>query len=78
VMKAGRDPAYDRLAYPEGRLEVDQLGTANVAPLIVGGQINPVLAARGVRVITDTHGRTSHLSAADIEALSLYLLSLQK
>jgi DNA-binding beta-propeller fold protein YncE len=78
VKKAGRDPAYDRLAYPEGRLEVDQLGTANVAPLVVGGQINPVLAARGIRVITDTHGRTSHLSAADIEALSLYLLSLQK
>jgi DNA-binding beta-propeller fold protein YncE len=78
VKKAGRDPAYDQRAYPEGRLEIDQLGTANVAPLIVGGQINPVLAARGIRVITDTHGRTSHLSATDIEALSLYLRSLQK
>ncbi len=26
--------------------------------------INPALAARGIRVITDTHGETSHLSAA--------------
>ena len=78
IRKAGSNPAFDRLAYPEGRLEIDQLGTANVAPLIVGGQINPVLAARGIRVIPDTHGRTSHLSAADVEALSLYLLSLQK
>jgi DNA-binding beta-propeller fold protein YncE len=78
VRKAGRDPAYDKLAYPEGRLEVDQIGTSNVAPLVVGGQINPALAARGIRVIVDTHGMTSHLSASDIEALSLYLKSLQK
>jgi hypothetical protein len=78
VKKAGSSPAYDRLAYPEGRLEVDQLGTSNVAPLVVGGQLNPVLAARGIRVIVDTHGRTSHLSAGDVEALSLYLRSLQK
>jgi hypothetical protein len=78
VAKAGSNPAFDRLAYPEGRLEVDQLGTSNVAPLVVGGQINPALAARGIRVIVDTHGRTSQLSAADVEALTLYLKSLQK
>jgi DNA-binding beta-propeller fold protein YncE len=61
--------------YPEGRLLVDRLGTSNVAPLLSGGQINPTLAASGVRVIKDTHGKTSHLSAGDIDALSLYLLS---
>ncbi len=78
ILKAGSDPVYDRAAYPEGRLEIDQLGTRNVAPLIVGGRINPVLAANHIRVITDTHGKTSALSAHDIEALSLYLKSLQK
>jgi DNA-binding beta-propeller fold protein YncE len=78
VKKAGSNPAYDLLAYPEGRLELDQLGTSNVAPLVVGGQINPTLATKGIRVIVDTHGRTSQLSAEDIEALSLYLRSLQK
>ncbi len=78
VLKAGRNPEYDRAAYPEGRLELDQLGTSNVAPLILGGQINPALAARGVRVIRDSHGMTSHLSATDVEALSMYLKSLQK
>ena len=78
VAKPGRDPAYDKVAYPEGRLEIDQIGTANLAPLVVGGRINPLLASRGIRVITDTHGRTSQLSQADIEALTLYLLSLQK
>ena len=78
VRLAGRDPAYDALAYPEGRLEIDRLGTSNVAPLIVGGQINPALAANNIRVIPDTHGRTSHLSAAQIEAIAMYLKSLQK
>jgi DNA-binding beta-propeller fold protein YncE len=78
VPKAGSDPAYDRAAYPEGRLELDQLGTRNVAPLLVGGQVNPALAANNIRVIPDTHGRTSHLAANDIEAISLYLKSLQK
>jgi len=78
VKKAGADPAYDALAYPEGRLEIDQLGTKNVAPLIVGGHINPTLAANHIRVIPDTHGKTSHLSAAQVEALSTYLKSLQK
>jgi hypothetical protein len=47
-----------------------------LAPLIVGGQINPALAANNVKVIKDTHGKTSHLSATDLEALILYLLSL--
>lgn len=69
-------------AYPEGRLEVDRLGTANVAPLItmVDGRrvINPVLAQNNIRVIKDTHGKTSHLTAADITALEMYLKSLQK
>lgn len=64
-------------AYPDGRLEVDQLGTSNLAPLVLGNQINPALAANNVRVIKDTHGKTSQLTAADIEALSLYLESLQ-
>ena len=74
-----RDPVFgpNFAAYPEGRLLVDQLGTANLAPLISGSQINPALASGNVRVIKDTHGKTSHLSAADVEALALYLLSLQ-
>ena len=29
-------------------------------------------------VIPDTHGKTSQLSAIDVEALSMYLKSLQK
>jgi len=47
-----------------------------LAALIVGGQINPALAANNVRVIKDTHGKTSQLTADDLEALILYLLSL--
>jgi DNA-binding beta-propeller fold protein YncE len=78
VRKAGSDPAYDAAAYPEGRLELDQLGTSHVAPLVVGGHINPALAANHIRVIPDTHGMTAALSAADIDALSTYLKSLQK
>jgi DNA-binding beta-propeller fold protein YncE len=66
------------VAYPEGRLQIDRLGTNNVAPLLVDGQINPVLAANNIAVIKDTHGKTSHLSADDIRALSAYLMSLQK
>jgi DNA-binding beta-propeller fold protein YncE len=69
-------------AYPEGRLQVDRLGSDNLAPLIVtsGGArvINPALAANNITVIKDTHGRTSHLSVSDIEALAMYLKSLQK
>jgi hypothetical protein len=89
----GRGPLYVSLdrpvrvsppdsAYPEGRLELDRLGTSNVAPLVVmvngQRQINPALAASNIQVIKDTHGKTSQLSAQDIEALSAYLRSLQK
>jgi DNA-binding beta-propeller fold protein YncE/cytochrome c peroxidase len=78
IPKAGSDPDYDRKAYPEGRLELDQLGTSHVAPLLVGGRINPALAANHIRVIPDTHGRTSHLGDHDLEAIAMYLKSLQK
>jgi DNA-binding beta-propeller fold protein YncE/mono/diheme cytochrome c family protein len=66
------------VAYPEGRLLIDRLGTNNVAPLVVGGQLNPVLAANNIAVLRDTHGKTSHLNVADIEAIATYLRSLQK
>ncbi|HYE14015.1 MAG TPA: Calx-beta domain-containing protein, partial [Pyrinomonadaceae bacterium] len=59
-----------------GKPQIDRLGTNNLAPLVSGGQINSALAASGVRVIKDTHGKTSHLSAADIDALEAYLFSL--
>ncbi|HEX8190718.1 MAG TPA: Calx-beta domain-containing protein, partial [Pyrinomonadaceae bacterium] len=59
-----------------GRAQIDRLGTSNLAPLVAGGQVNPQLAAAGVRVIKDTHGKTSHLSAEDIDALEAYLVSL--
>lgn len=62
---------------PDGSLLIDQLGTNNLAPVTVGGQINPALAGNHVAVIKDTHGKTSHLTAADLDALILYLLSLQ-
>jgi cytochrome c553 len=66
-------------AYPEGRLVVDRLGSDNLAPLLSSpGVINPALAANHIVVIKDTHGVTSHLSQADIDALSAYLMSLQK
>jgi DNA-binding beta-propeller fold protein YncE len=61
---------------PNGRPLIDRLGSDNLAALIVGGQINPALAANNVRVIKDTHGKTSQLSSSDLEALILYLLSL--
>jgi DNA-binding beta-propeller fold protein YncE len=78
----GRDGAGERNGYPDGRLLVDQLGTSNLAPLVVVAstgqrQINPSLASNGVAVLRDTHGRTSHLSAQDIQAIELYLRSLQ-
>ncbi len=70
------------VAYPEGRLQVDRLGTSNLAPLItvVGGerQINPALATNHIAVLKDTHGKTSHLTAADLDAIEMYLRSLQK
>jgi DNA-binding beta-propeller fold protein YncE/mono/diheme cytochrome c family protein len=62
---------------PGGKPLIDQLGTSNLAPLVTGGQINPALAASRVQVIKDTHGKTSHLSAADVNALIMYLKSLQ-
>jgi DNA-binding beta-propeller fold protein YncE len=65
------------VAYPDGRLIVDRIGSDNLAPLVSGGQVNPTLAASNVRVIKDTHGKTSHLSASDIDALIMYLESLQ-
>jgi hypothetical protein len=79
-------PLYVSLDSPfvtlsDGTLQIDRLGTANVAPLIVmnGGvrAINPQLAANHIAVIKDTHGKTSQLSATDIEDLELYLKSLQ-
>ena len=69
-------------AYPEGRLQIDRLGSDNLAPLIVVNgdvrQINPALGANNIAVIKDTHGKTSHLTKDDVEALSMYLKSLQK
>lgn len=78
----GKGPAYVSLDSPvlkelDGSAQIDRLGTNNLAPLVVGGQINPTLAANRIQVLKDTHGRTSHLSAADLAALELYLKSLQ-
>ena len=68
-------------AYPDGRLQVDQLGTTNLAPVIVVNngvrQINPALATNHIQVIKDTHGKTSQLSQADLDALILYVTSIQ-
>ena len=61
-----------------GSFEIDRLGTSKVAPLTVGGQINPALATNHIQVIKDTHGKTSDLSASDLDALIAYLKSLQK
>ena len=63
---------------PDGGFEIDRLGTSNLASLVVNGQINPALAANHIQVIKDTHGKTSQLSAADIDALVAYLKSLDK
>ena len=57
--------------------QIDRLGTSNVAPLLVGGQINPALSQNHIQVIKNTHGKTSQLSQADLDALVLYLKSLQ-
>jgi DNA-binding beta-propeller fold protein YncE len=59
-----------------GRPQIDRLGTSNLAPLVTNGQINPQLAADNIRVIKDTHGKTSQLSADDMDALESYLKSL--
>jgi DNA-binding beta-propeller fold protein YncE len=64
---------------PNGSKLIDQVGSGNLAPLTVlqKGQrvINPALAANNIQVIRDTHGKTSQLSATDLNALILYLLS---
>jgi hypothetical protein len=39
-----------------GKPLIDQLGTSNVLPLVVGRQINPALEANDVRVITNSGG----------------------
>ena len=78
----GMGPIYVSLDSPfakeaDGSFEIDRLGTSNVAPLTVGGQINPALAANNIQVIKDTHGKTSHLTASDLDALIAYLKSLE-
>ncbi|HEX2686941.1 MAG TPA: YncE family protein [Kofleriaceae bacterium] len=69
------------VAYPDGRLLVDQIGTSNLAPIIVVSngqrQVNPVLATNHIQVIKDTHGKTSQLSQSDLDALIAYVMSLQ-
>ena len=70
------DSPFVKLA--DGTFEIDRLGTSNVAPLVVSGQINPALATNHIQVLKDTHGKTSHLSADDIDALIAYLKSLDK
>ena len=66
---------------PDGTSLIDRLGTSNLAPLIVmdnGARIiNPALASNHIQVIKDTHGKTSQLGSTDLEALQLYLNSLQ-
>lgn len=64
-------------AYPDGRLLIDRLGTNKVVPLIVNRQLNPALATNKIKLIKDTHGATSQLSQDDVDALTLYLKSLQ-
>jgi DNA-binding beta-propeller fold protein YncE len=75
----GMGPIYVSLDSPfiqeNGKPQIDRLGTSNVAPLLANGQINPQLAANNIQVIKDTHGKTSHLSAGDLDALIAYLLS---
>jgi DNA-binding beta-propeller fold protein YncE/mono/diheme cytochrome c family protein len=63
---------------PDGSVQIDRLGTSNVAPLLTGGQINPALAANHIQVIKETHGKTSHLSASDLDALIAYMKSLDR
>ncbi len=78
----GNGPVYVSLdspfvQQPDGTAQIDRLGTSNVAPLLVGAQINPALSQNHIEVIKDTHGKTSQLSQADLDALVLYLKSLQ-
>src|SRR5206468_3234729 len=79
----GKGPIFVSLDSPfeqerNGTFGIDRLGTIDVAPLTVNGQINPELAANHIQVIKDTHGKTSQLSAADLDALIVYLKSLEK
>ncbi len=67
-----------RAVNSDGTSQIDQLGTSNLAPLVVNGQINPALAANNVNVIKNTHGKTSQLSESDIDALIAYLKSLDR
>jgi len=52
-----------------------------LAPVIVLNngvrQINPALATNHIQVIKDTHGKTSQLSQSDLDALILYVTSVQ-
>ena len=78
----GNGPVYVSLdsasvQLPDGTPQIDRLGTSNVAPLLVGAQINPALSQNHIQVIKDTHGKTSQLSQTDLDALVLYLKSLQ-
>ena len=66
------------LKLSDGSLQIDRLGTDNVVPLTVNGQINPDLAANHIQVIKDSHGKTSSLSAADLDALIAYIKSLDR
>lgn len=63
---------------PDGTSQIDRLGTNNLAPLLTGGQINPALAANNIQVIKETHGKTSQLSADDLDALILYVTALDR
>jgi DNA-binding beta-propeller fold protein YncE/mono/diheme cytochrome c family protein len=79
----GKGPIYVSLDSPtlklsDGSLQIDRLGTNNVVPLTVNGQINPDLAANHIQVIKDSHGKTSNLSAADLDALIAYIKSLDR
>jgi hypothetical protein len=62
---------------PDGTPQIDRLGTRNVTPLLVSGSMNPALTQNHIQVIENTHGKTSQLSPADIDALVLDLKSLQ-
>jgi len=41
------------------------------------GYCNPALSQNHIQLIKDTHGKTSQLSQTDLDALVLYLKSLQ-
>jgi len=77
-MRAAPRPT-PRVLHRDG--SVDQLGTTNLAPLVVitngQRQITPALATNHIQVIKDMHGKTSQLSQADLDALILYVTQLQ-